>query len=119
VEPPVGAEYIIMQKMPGVQLGQLWSSMKLADKMKLCLSLARYQEAWLSVSFHAFGALYYSQASCPMASEYLYTNEKGDKIRDSRFIIGPVTGRDWSDCGRADLKCDRGPCKDQSILVYG
>ncbi|KAG8209780.1 APH domain-containing protein [Trichophyton interdigitale] len=57
----VGAEYIIMERMPGVQLRQVWSSMKLVEKMNLCLDIARYQSAWLSVTFSQFGGLYYTQ----------------------------------------------------------
>jgi hypothetical protein len=111
-EVPVGAEYIIMEKVPGVQLSQVWKSMKVADKMQLRLNLALHQEAWLSISFREFGGLYYSQDVVGGAPErYLYNNQKGDETHDPRFSIGPMTGRDWSDCGRAELKCDRGPCK--------
>jgi hypothetical protein len=101
-----------MEKMPGVQLSQVWKSMKIGDRMQLRLNLAIHQEAWLSISFREFGALFYAQDLPAGASEkYLYTNKDGDKVHNTRFRVGPMTGRDWSDCGRADLKCDRGPCK--------
>lgn len=101
-----------MEKMAGVQLSEVWKNMKLVDKMQLRLNLALYQEAWLSISFRQFGGLYYKEDLENATSEgYLYTNRKGERVQDSRFAIGPMTGRDWSDCGRAALKCDRGPCK--------
>ncbi|KKZ63018.1 hypothetical protein EMCG_02636 [[Emmonsia] crescens] len=106
----VGAEYIIMEKVPGVQLRQVWDNMKLVDKMNLRLDMARHQSAWLSVSFSQFGGLYYTQDLAHVPREnHLYRNTKGDKIWDERFAIGPVTGRDWFDCGRVRLDCDRGP----------
>lgn len=108
----VGAEYIIMEKMAGVQLSEVWDNMKIADKMQLRLNLALYQDVWLSISFRQFGGLYYRQdmESRP-PDNYLYTNREGEKVHDSRFTVGPMTGRDWSDCRRETLKCDRGPCK--------
>ncbi|KAH0848892.1 phosphotransferase enzyme family protein [Fonsecaea pedrosoi] len=106
----IGAEYIIMEKMPGAQLSEVWNHMKIGDKMQLRLNLALYQAKWLSISFCQFGALYYNEDLDKVRSEgHLYINQKGEKVQDSRFAIGPMTGRDWSDCGRAALQCDRGP----------
>ncbi|KAK2875088.1 hypothetical protein FQN49_001784 [Arthroderma sp. PD_2] len=107
---PVGAEYIIMEKMPGVQLRQVWNNMKLVDKMNLRLDVARHQSAWLSVTFSSFGGIYYARDLPNSQREgHLYTDDKGNKLWDSRFAIGPITGREWFDCGRATLDCDRGP----------
>lgn len=101
-----------MEKMSGVQLSEVWESMKLVDKMQLRLNLALYQEMWLSISFRQFGGLYYKQdLESEPSEEYLYMDQKGKRVHDSRFTIGPMTGRDWSDCGRVALRCDRGPCK--------
>lgn len=111
---PVGVEYIIMEKMPGIQLRQVWSHMKLVEKMNLCLDLARYQSAWLSVTFSQFGGLYYTQDVRdlnPGQKTHLYIDEKGKKVQNSRFTVGPISSREWFDCGRAGLECDRGPCK--------
>lgn len=108
----VGAEYIIMEKMPGIQLRQVWDNMKLVDKMNVRLDIARHQSAWLSVSFSQFGGLYYAQdlANVPR-DHHLYSDNKADKILGGRFAIGPATGRDWVDCGRVRLGCGRGPCE--------
>lgn len=110
-----------MEKMCGVQLSEVWKSMKLVDKMQLRLNLAFYQEMWLSIPFCQFGALYYKQdLEDEPSEECLYTNQKGERLQDRRFTIGPVTGREWSDCGRTALKCDRGPCKkhDRAGFAY-
>ncbi|RMD43677.1 hypothetical protein DV735_g1481, partial [Chaetothyriales sp. CBS 134920] len=131
----VGAEYIIMQKMPGVQLSEVWRNMKLADKMKLCLNLALVQEKFLSVSFRLFGGLYYKHdldLQSDPDDKWLYTNEKGEKVHDGRFAIGPMTGRDWSDwptpsdyhkaIGLRELTAIRSlspPLSKQTVMVCG
>jgi hypothetical protein len=44
-ENPVGAEYIVMEKAPGIQLSDVWNDMKIGAKMQLRLNLATYQKA--------------------------------------------------------------------------
>lgn len=108
----VGAEYIVMEKMAGVPLDEVWGSMTFGDRFKLRLDLARYQAVWQSISFRQCGGLYYKQdVESGSLKDHLYKNQKGEKVHDNRFTIGPMTGRDWSDCGRIALQCDRGPCK--------
>lgn len=41
----------------------------------------------------------------------LYTDCDGNAVTNSRFAIGPSTGRDFSDDGRMEIELDRGPCK--------
>ncbi|KAF2423572.1 phosphotransferase enzyme family protein [Tothia fuscella] len=108
---PVGAEFIIMEKVAGVQLGQLWSKMELVDKMRLRLDLSRLQSLWLSLKFNGYGALYYSRDLENPHRSVLYTQSSGEPISDRNFTIGPVTGRQWFDEGRGNLLLDRGPWK--------
>ncbi|OCT51802.1 hypothetical protein CLCR_08390 [Cladophialophora carrionii] len=108
---PVGAEYIIMEKMPGVQLLQVWDQMALTDKLQVITQLFKFQRMWLSARFGKIGSLYYAddvEASAPDES-HLFTDTNGTEVRNERFAIGPTTGRDWIDEGRSLLKCDRGP----------
>ncbi|EGD94273.1 hypothetical protein TESG_01794 [Trichophyton tonsurans CBS 112818] len=89
------------------------------NTMNLCLDIARYQSAWLSVTFSQFGGLYYTQdvQNCfSQQKTHLYVDENGAKVQNSRFTIGPVTSREWFDCGRAGLECDRGPWR--SVYDY-
>ncbi|CBX90707.1 hypothetical protein LEMA_P057410.1 [Plenodomus lingam JN3] len=79
----VRAEYIIMEKAQGIQ------------------------KRWLSISFSHYGGLYYAKdmKSSPV-SHYV---QDGVVIKKSEFALGPATGRDWHDAGRADLDIRRGP----------
>ncbi|KAI9923366.1 hypothetical protein MW887_010469 [Aspergillus wentii] len=104
---PVGAEFIIMDKIEGVPLSQVWDTLKLPQKLQVLLAMTRLQKQWLGVSFSHYGSLYYAgDVQPPAESHYV---KDGKAIRDSEFAIGPVTGRDWVDAGRSILDIERGP----------
>ncbi|KAJ5284136.1 phosphotransferase enzyme family protein [Penicillium chrysogenum] len=104
---PVGAEFIIMDKIEGVPLSQVWGTLKLPQKLQLLLAMTRLQKQWLSVSFSHYGSLYYTgDVQPPEDSHYV---KDGKAIRDSEFAIGPATGRDWFDADRSILDIEKGP----------
>lgn len=110
-ENPARAEYIIIEKVSGTELERVWPSMGIADRFAIVKSIASFQTAWTSLSFKKFGSLYYSNdLKEPVAHGPLYTNANGVEVTDSRFSIGPSTGREFSDDGRATVNIDRGPC---------
>ncbi|KAF2275182.1 uncharacterized protein EI97DRAFT_420759 [Westerdykella ornata] len=109
---PVGAEYIIMEKVPGIELERVWSSMSIEDKFTVVKTVAGFQKAWTSISFKRFGSLYYAKDLSPTLSpqdEPLYVDESGKEIVDPRFAVGPCTGRECLDSGRMRVEFDRGP----------
>lgn len=105
---PVGAEYIIMDKIKGVPLSQVWSTMKLPQKLQVLLAMTRLQKQWLSVTFSHYGSLYYTKDVQPPAGNHFVKD--GKVVKDSEFAIGPATGRDWCDAGRSNLDVEKGPC---------
>lgn len=50
-ETPVGAEYIIMEKVEGVQLDKVWPKMDIKNRFEVAKAISRYQKAWMSTSF--------------------------------------------------------------------
>ena len=105
---PVGAEFIIMDKVEGVPLSQVWDTMKLPQKLQVLVAMTRLQKQWLSVSFSHYGSLYYAgDVQSPVGNHYV---KDGKAVKDSEFAIGPATGRDWFDAGRSSLDTERGPC---------
>ncbi|KAF3480542.1 phosphotransferase family protein [Arthroderma uncinatum] len=84
---PVGVEYVIMEKMPGVQLETLWNKLDVEVK---------------------YGGLYYKQ-DLSNATSLVYTNKDGEQVTDDRFAVGPSTSRQNTDDGRMDVSFDRGP----------
>ncbi|PYH34771.1 phosphotransferase enzyme family protein [Aspergillus neoniger CBS 115656] len=54
-ENPVGAEYIIMEKVGGIQLNKVWPRMNINHRFELVKTIARYQKAWMSKSLIQYG----------------------------------------------------------------
>ncbi|KAH8676899.1 kinase-like domain-containing protein [Tricladium varicosporioides] len=108
-ENPVGAEYIIMEKIPGIELERLWPTMKTEDRLAIVQEIANYQKKWTSVSFKKYGGLYYSKdLVSSLDNETLYTDADGVDVKDPSFSIGPSTGRELIDNGRAGVEFNRG-----------
>ncbi|PLB45009.1 hypothetical protein P170DRAFT_513098 [Aspergillus steynii IBT 23096] len=105
---PVGAEYIIMEKVAGVQLNELWPKLDIRDKFAVVKAITGFQKAWMSTSFTPYGSLYYasdlgSNDSC------ILVKPNGSEVKEHRFAVGPSTGREFLDDGRIALDFDRGP----------
>ena len=105
---PVGAEFIIMDKVDGVPLSKIWPTMALPQKLQVLLALTRLQKQWLGISLSHYGGLYYAKDILPRTGYHYVKN--GNAVTDSVFAVGPATGRDWFDAGRSTLNIERGPC---------
>ena len=66
---------------------------------------------WTSASFKQFGSLYFAHDLGKQNSQDpLYFDEHGTAMNNQRFAVGPSTGREYYDAGRASVLYDRGPC---------
>lgn len=104
---PVGAEYIIMEKISGVPLSRVWWDLQPNMKLKIFLQIFSFQKKWTETRFTGFGSLYYAKDIRPRHGGPLYVKH-GEPVSSAEFALGPATGREWSDGGRQDIKCDRG-----------
>lgn len=111
-ENPVGAEYILMKKAPGIPLQSIWETKKITKSHieALARQIAYLETRFLDMTFRSIGAIYH-KGDVALANAFAYTNSKGEEVKDPRFVIGPVVGHSWLLNGRCNLKCDRGPCK--------
>ncbi len=100
-----------MEKLPGVQLDAVWAKMEIQDRFTVAKAIARYQKAWMSCSFNHYGSLYYTEDLDGHTQSPLYTDCNDVPITSSRFVVGPSTGRGFSDDERSRIEFDRGPCK--------
>ncbi|RLL96198.1 hypothetical protein CFD26_100335 [Aspergillus turcosus] len=91
-ETPVGAEYIVMEKSPGIKLSHVWDDMHVLKKSEIVTQLVRFDASLASNPLPAYGSLYYAQ------------DANGDK-----FAVGPTNNRKYFDDGRATLPLDHGP----------
>ena len=100
-----------MEKLPGIQLSVVWADMGIEDRLTIAKVMARYQKAWMSVSFNQFGSLYYPEDLDESTQSLAYTNHHDVTVTDPRFAIGPSTARAFNDDRRSNVEFDRGPCK--------
>ncbi|KAF2146165.1 uncharacterized protein K452DRAFT_305137 [Aplosporella prunicola CBS 121167] len=109
-ENPVGSEYILMKKIPGIRLESLWETNRFTKEHleELAKQIAYMEKRLLNMTFCNIGAIYYKGDISP-AKPFVYTNPEGEEVNNPKFVIGPVTSRSWLLNGRCTLECDRGP----------
>ncbi|KAH6683961.1 phosphotransferase enzyme family protein [Halenospora varia] len=110
-ENPVGAEYIIMEKVVGLSLSSVWNSLPIDKKAVIFKQISSYQQAWASIKFQQYGSLYYV-ADVPTQAErspICYRDKDDIEVQDSRFAVGPSVSRPTVDFGRAQINFYRGP----------
>ena len=110
---PVGAEFILMEKVEGDLLYTRWWSDKSVNLKQIMEDIAVMENRFVSHSFSHIGSLYYKEDLPPDLQERpLYSPQsKPDGDAHERFRIGPLV--DWTVWrgSRAVLDVDRGPCK--------
>lgn len=111
-ETSVGAEFILMERVKGVELERFLPNMKIQDRLEIVKLIAGHQKSWASVSFEQYGSLYFAEDLSERATSPLtYTDADGRRMQDPRFVVGPSTGREMYDDGRSGVEFDPGPCK--------
>ncbi|DAA78663.1 TPA_exp: Uncharacterized protein A8136_2448 [Trichophyton benhamiae CBS 112371] len=114
---PVGAEYIIMEKQPGVVLRDVWTTMKGKQKASILQQVVEFERILASTKFTKIGALYYKEdLPTPERNSPLYVDGSGNDVYSPEFEIGPTNHRSFFDFGKGGLDIDRGPWPD--ITAY-
>ena len=98
---PVGAEYIIMEKLDGIPLGEVWYTMTPDEQFKVMRQVVELEARIMGFDLPAFGSIYY-QKDLP--------TERNVPL-EGAFCIGPMAHWSWWNGGRSNLNIDRGPCK--------
>ena len=107
---PVGAEYIIMEKAPGIQLFKVWDDISEPNRLKLIKSLTQLEHQLAAIRFPAYGSLYFRE-SISRASERTLLDSTADPTNS--YCVGPSCGPAWTNgTSSADIKpdLDAGPC---------
>ncbi|KAJ6602449.1 kinase-like domain-containing protein, partial [Mycena vulgaris] len=109
----VGAEFILMESAPGVQLSTIWSSLGPRDRKNIVNSLIATEQKLLEAQFSHYGSLYY-KSDVPVASQapQLLANRSREDATTAKFCIGPIADRTFHEDERATMALDRGPWKD-------
>ncbi|KAH8704499.1 kinase-like domain-containing protein [Phaeosphaeriaceae sp. PMI808] len=103
----IGAEYIIMEKCPGIELGRVWDELAGKEKIEIVKQLAAFTARLSNARFPYYGALYYTRD---------IHNVKGMQV-DNIFSVGPTTSRTWFDDKRGDVDVYHGPWQTAEEVV--
>lgn len=107
---PVGAEYIIMEKVNGVVLGDIWWSLSGKERLTVITQLVQCETKMFQSPLRSYGSLYFNGSLPQDMTHPLNGRDYGDAASSS-WCIGPVANMAFWHDGRENLKVDHGPCK--------
>ncbi|KAL8708512.1 MAG: hypothetical protein Q9225_007589 [Loekoesia sp. 1 TL-2023] len=106
----VGAEYIIMEKAPGVELAHVWPKLPGNQRSQAVKQIVHFQKKFTASTFAGIGSLYYAKSLDDRAHSITVNRGQSDTAFSSKkFVIGPTTDPRLSEEGRSEVECDRGP----------
>lgn len=107
---PVGAEYMIMEKMQGESLASRWLSLSAKEMVEIIQQIVEIETKLFSTVFPMYGSLYYKEdAEEKFRKHQPYNQGDGDLMWD-KFCVGPIATRPFWMEGRGQMALDRGPC---------
>ncbi|KAF8588661.1 hypothetical protein K439DRAFT_1613343 [Ramaria rubella] len=114
---PVGAEYIIMECVPGVSLHSPWSQLAGGTEVfPLLHGLFAIESKLAECSFSQIGSLYFKEdVSVELQQRPLFLHQGSDKDHSrtaEKYRIGPLVDRQWWRGERGSMALDRGPWPD-------
>lgn len=109
-ENPVGAEYIVMERVQGESLGSRWSSLSTGELAAVIRQIVDIETRLFSARFPKHGSLYYKKdLEAKFREDDPNVPNDGNLLAD-RFCVGPLTTRSFWTEERSQMKLDRGPC---------
>ncbi|KAJ6112899.1 hypothetical protein N7512_008223 [Penicillium capsulatum] len=85
---PVGAEYIVMERVPGVQIFKKWDEMGEGNRISIIKRLTQRERELAEIRFPAFGNLYHKTSD-----ELISLDQSVDP--ECLFCIGPSCDSAW------------------------
>ncbi|KAK0100514.1 hypothetical protein ONS96_007788 [Cadophora gregata f. sp. sojae] len=115
---PVEAEYIVMEKAPGIQLFQKWDDLDGDSRLSLIKQLTELEHQLASIPFPASGNLYLVESV--LKNKHIPVDSSVDST--FQYSVGPSSDKSWDiDQGQLYLdssqNLDLGPWK--SVAAYG
>ena len=106
-ENSVGADYLLMEFMRGMNVGDLWFTMTEKQRLKLVSEITDLEARMFAIEFPASGSLYYAR---DLASG-IERIQLPSPNNDSPFCVGPDTTMSQWYGKRSALSVKRGPRK--------
>ena len=111
----VGAEYIIMEKVNGRDLGDIWYELSEKERIKVVIQVARLESVLFSISLPGCGSVYYKRdlengtEAVNITAGEAAVESAGESA--GQLCIGPDVAQKWWCEKRDQLSVSRGPCK--------
>lgn len=104
---PVGAEYILMERVEGESLASRWLSLTTDEVKDIMSQIADMERKIFDFHFPAYGSLYHKkdldgETQIPLVED---------------FCIGPVSARQFWHGERSRTEIDRGPCRSSPFAL--
>lgn len=117
-ETPVGAEFMILEKVQGIELHDAWPLVR-RHINNLVKQFTTLEQKFPKATFSKFGSIYYKSdlEGYPQASSLL-ADESIETDFTRRFTIGPHMNWDLWRGERVDMQADRGPCLSRPSVCY-
>ena len=106
-ENPVGAEFMIMEKLPGRPIGDRWFDLNEDQRLKIISEVVKTEVKLSKIELPAYGSIYYEHDLPADVSRTVIkptSNNKG-------LCIGPHVSLRWWYKERGSIDIDRGPRK--------
>ncbi|OJJ51377.1 hypothetical protein ASPZODRAFT_127446 [Penicilliopsis zonata CBS 506.65] len=87
----VGAEYIVMERVPGIQIFKKWDEMGESNRISLIKRLTQWEHELSEIQFPAYGNLYYKSSLSD--SETVPLDSSIDP--EGEFCVGPSCDPSW------------------------
>lgn len=101
----VGAEYILMEKLPGRPIEDTWFDLSEQERLKVLHQIVRLETKLFTIDLPASGSIYYARDLSPSTPKIDIPGSDGG------LCIGPYAALRWWFGERGDLDIDRGPRK--------
>ena len=111
----VGADYIIMEEVPGIKLDERWMKFDSADDvLPVMAGISDVEARFESLRFSRIGSLYFKEdvnADLRAVSLFSGAVDATTCRLSEKYCVGPLINNQWWRGERAHMALDRGPCK--------
>lgn len=92
---PVGAEYILMVRVKGHQLSDVWGTMSEAQRFGLVKNVVEIERRLTTTKFAGYESIYYKDTVPTGKSTTALVDV--DQVATSKYVLGPTTERSFWD----------------------
>lgn len=108
---PVGAEYILIERVKGVNLVDIWPGLTEKETLLIMKQVVEFEEKLFRRPLAQYGSLYFRGAvPLSLQSETLYEDESLNNDQNRKWCVGPSARRTWWYDEKSEMNIDRGPC---------